>query len=224
MENKSYFIKLLFSPGFSGAAAFIAREIKRCMYSNETFLIHQFDLTQPFTVPRPSLPITVRQLSENDLPRLLSLNDPDRDLIDLRNRLERLLLIQADIPTCYVGVTGDGQPCVMCWLIRHTANDKLQHHFRGGLMSLKQGEVLCENIFTHRGYRNRQLMQYLTFKLFEKAARNGAHKAFAYIKAGNSASLTASKQIGWQLCGIKKVQWRLFQRHITFDFSSAIDN
>ena len=224
MRNKSYFFKLFFSIVPLKAAAVVSREIGRRLYSNETFIIHQFDLTRPFTIPEPSILINVRQLCESDIPRLLSLNDPDIDLTDIRNRMERLLLIQAAIPTCYVGVTDGGQPCVMCWIINHTANDKLQNHFRGGLMCLKQGEVLCENIFTHREYRNRQLMQYLTFRLFEKAALDGAQKAFAYIKADNRASLTASKQIGWRPCGLKKVRWRLFRRHITFSLTDGTDN
>jgi hypothetical protein len=202
--DTNYFLKLFLSINLTKAAAVVLREISRRMYSNETFSIYQFDLAQPFAILVPSIPITVRQLCESDIPRLLSLNEPDSDFMDLRNRLERLLLIRASIPTCYVGVTNGNHPCVMCWLINHTSNDKLQSHFRGGLMNLKQGEVLCENIFTHRSYRNNQLMQYLTLKLFEKAARDGAQKAFAYISTANIASLKVSKQIGWKPCGVKK--------------------
>jgi hypothetical protein len=215
----NYLFKLFLTIDLTKAAAVVLREISRRMYSTETFSIFQFDLTQPFSIPVPSIPINVRQLCESDIPQLLSLNEPDGDLMDLRNRLERLLLIQASIPTCYVGVTNGNHPCVMCWLINHTSNDKLQSHFKGGLMNLKPGEVLCENIFIHRLYRNKQLMPYLTFKLFEKAARDGAQTAFAYINSANIASLKVSKQIGWQSCGVKKIRWRLFKRHIKFDIT-----
>jgi hypothetical protein len=210
-------INLLVPIGFSKSFAVFFQEIKRRVYSNETVSLYQYDLTQSFVLPVIPIPLTVRQLRESDLNTLLSLHESDGNLTDLRNRLERLLLFRVDIPTCYVGVTSGDIPCVMCWLINYTSNDKLQDHFKGGIMPLKSDEVLCENIYTHKAYLGMRLMQYLTLHLFEKAAQNGARKAFAYIKNGNTSSLRASKAIGWKSCGSKINSWRLFRRSIRFE-------
>ena len=50
-------------------------------------------------------------------------------------------------------------------------------------------------------------MQYLTFKIFEKAAMNGARKAFAFVDDKNSLSLKGSKAIGWEKVGVRNVRW-----------------
>jgi hypothetical protein len=192
----------------------VLREIRRRIYCDEAFTMYQFDLTKAFAMPVPCIPLTVRPLEDKDIPKLLAFDESDIDSQDLRCRLERLMLIKADIPRCYVGVTSNDDPCVMCWLMDHEANDRIQSYFKGGLLRLQPGEVLCENIFTHKSYRNMQLMQYLTFQLFEIASRSGAHKAFAYIHSNNTVSMNAARSIGWEPCGVKKVRWRCFRRRI----------
>lgn len=194
----------------------ILREVLRRIYSFETASILKFDLTEPFEIPTPLIPTSIRELQNKDDNFILSLNEPEIDINELRTRIERFLLIKAQIPTCYVAANSNDEPCAICWLIDHTSNNVLKRHYNGGIFKLRENEVLCEGIYIHSAYRKMKLMQYLTFELFQMASNNGAKSAFAFVDNRNILSLKGSKSIGWKKVGVKKVKWLLFNRSITF--------
>ena len=221
MKSFKVFKYLLNTVGFPQTIALIIKEMLRRMASFETVSILQFDLTKNFEIPTPSIPLLIRELNNKDVNELLSLNERGIDFNELRTRIERILLIKAQIPTCYVGAALNNEPRVICWLIDNASNEKLKNHYKSGVFELKDKEVLCEGIYVHSAFRNKKLMQYLTFKLFEKAFKNGARKAFAFIDDKNSLSLKGSKSIGWEKVGVKKVKWLLFNRSISFNMINS---
>lgn len=194
----------------------IARETLRRIFSFETVSIFQYDLSKPFKIPIPLIPTTIRELQNKDIDLILPLNESGINLYELRTRIERFLLIKAQIPNCYVASTIEDQPCAICWLIDHTSNELLNRHYDGGIFELKENEVLCEGIYVHSAYRKKKLMQYLTFKLFQAAVNKEAKTAFAFIDDRNIVSIQGSKTIGWKKVGTKQIKWILFKRSLTF--------
>lgn len=209
-------IRLALSARFYPTVHYAAKELLRRMYNKEFFYGLQFDLTKDFIVPDPKIPITIKKLNKTDVPKILDLKEKGINYLELYERIKRLLFVKSDIPRCYVGITDQGVPCVMCWMIQYPDNDKIQSYFSGNILNLQPNEVLLEEIYTHPAFRGLNLMQYITFKLFEKASENGAQRAIAFLKSDNSASLKGSKRIGWQPYMIKKVSWRVFKRQITY--------
>ena len=134
---------LLSTAGFPQTIVLIIKEMLRRIASFETVSILQFDLTKNFEIPTPSIPLLIRELNNKDVNELLSLNERGINFNELRTRIERILLIKAQIPTCYVGSTSNNEPCIICWLIDNTSNEKLKSHYRGGIFELKDKEVLC---------------------------------------------------------------------------------
>ena len=195
-----------------------ATELRRRLYANDVFYGLDFDLTGIIAVPDVGVPLVVREIQESDIPLLLPMRRQNMNSGELRIRLERLMLLQAGIPACYVCVAPGEQPCGMCWLISSRSNRLLQRHFHGGIQELGAGEVLLENIYTRPDRRGGHIMGYLTLKLFEIASQQGATRAIAFIKAENQASLQGAQWIGWKLRFIKKVTWRLFFRRIAYSY------
>ena len=214
--NFKFLKYVLNTAGFTKTIILIIKEVLRRTLSFETVSILQFDLTKNYEIPSASIPLLIKELNNEDIETLLPLNEQGISLNELRIRIERILLIKAQIPTCYVCTTLNDEPCAMCWLIEHTSNAMLKSHYKGGLFELKDKEVLCEGIYVHNAFRNKKLMQYLTLRLFEKAAKNEAQKAFAFVADTNNVSLKGSKVIGWEKVGIKEVKWILFNRSITY--------
>ena len=215
MKHLKIIWRLWLSAGFTKTLNLILRETFRRILSFETASIFQFDLTNNFEVPAPSLSFSIRELQDKDVNLMLPLSKQGTNINELKTQLERMLLIESQIPTCYVATTSNNEPCAMCWLIDHTSNEMLKRHYNGGILELKENEVLCEGIYIRSTYRNKKLMQYLTFRLFEKAVKNGSQKALAYIADKNEVSLKGSKTIGWEKVGTKRIRWILFNRLIT---------
>ncbi len=224
MRISPYLILSAFSVRFHIVIFYALKELLRRINADEFFYGLQYDLTKDIHVPEPNIPVTIRELRKDDVPKLLDLKEKGIASLEFYDRFKRTLFVKADIPRCYVGITEDGHPCVMCWLIEYSDNDKIQSYFNGNILNLKPDEILLEEIYTHKAYRGLNLMEYITFMLFEKAAENGARRAIAYVKGGNRASIRGSIRIGWQPFMIKKVNWRFFKRQITYSYDSADTN
>ncbi len=212
---------LLVTSGIINIFILIIREALRRILSFETVSIFQYDLSKPFEIPTALIPTTIRELQNKDINLILPLNESGINLYELRTRIERFLLIKAQIPKCYVAATIDDQPRAICWLIDQTSNEILKRHYNGGIFELKENEVLCEGLYVHSAYRKMKLMQHLTFKLFQVAVNKGAKNAFAFIDDRNIVSIQGSKVIGWKRVGTKQIKWILFKRSITFEMFNS---
>ncbi len=206
----------ILSKTFKGIGLLFKDFIRR-LYSDEKFYGFYFDLTKTVNILETDIPISLRALLRNDIPKLFNFGTESYNTVELRKALECLSFIKSGIPSCYVGTTEGDYPCVMCWLLEPNKNREIQSYFRGGIPLLKNNEVLCEYIFTNPRYRGHRLMGWITSKLFEMASKRGFHRAVAFVHEKNAISLKASPKIGWKPFLIKKVSWRIYKRYITFE-------
>ncbi len=90
------------SAGFNKTFILILRETFRRILSFETASIFQFDLTKHFEVPATPDSFSIRALQSGDVNSMLLLNEEETDMDELKIRLERIRLIESQIPICYV--------------------------------------------------------------------------------------------------------------------------
>jgi hypothetical protein len=207
---------LLKSVKVSGWLNLIFKEFRRRINSNEITYISYYDLTNEIVVPKINLPLTMRELIKEDIPELLVKYTKIPDVTELKTRLSILLFIRSGIRTCYIGEIDPKKPITMNWLITADMNDKLKLYFKGGILSLKPDEVLCEFLFTDQEYRKNHLSTWSTMKIFQKAKELGARRAIAYSPKMNALSWEVAKRIGWKPYLEKHVQRRMFKRRIVF--------
>jgi hypothetical protein len=193
------------------------REFLRRFYSNELSYGYKYNLTLANRILDPEIPVTIRELSDRDVPLLLNLRQKELALDEFRHLVVRLLFIEAGVPTCFVGVTREDYPCCMCWLIRMDDKEEFHACFDKDFRTLLPRDVLFENVFTSRAFRGKHLRKYLTQRLFEKARRAGAQRAVAFIKEDNAQSLMGATGIGWRPFLLKKTRWRLFRRFVNYE-------
>jgi GNAT superfamily N-acetyltransferase len=217
MRNSLHILPILLSAKPKVVLGFIFRNLKQRFYSSNAFIGFKFRLFNDIEVPEPEIPIVLKKLRETDATDLFLDRTKDLNSIDLKHRLECLLFIKADVSTGFVGVTHDGTPCVICWLIEHSHNEILHSYFNGGLPLLKPNDVLLEYVYTHPDYRGQRLMSWITKNLFKIAQQRGAERAIAFIEERNAVSIKAGKKIGWKPYIRKRVRWRLFRRRITYE-------
>lgn len=197
-------------------AALALTEIRRRISSNEIHYGFYFDLNQTIPVKQPPFPMKVRLISPDDIPRLFYASTAHLTNDEIKERLQRLIFLAADVPTCFVAAKSDRLPYALCWLIDFRENDRLSHFFKGGLPPLKPDEVYLEFVFVHPDYRGNELMDWISKKLFLQAKSNGANRALAFIRGENKISLASARLIGWQPFLKKNVSWKFFKRRITF--------
>jgi hypothetical protein len=218
IQSINHILKALSAGDSRLALRLVREELRRRWFSNESAYGLKYDLNRLFDISGSELPLLIRELSAKDVPLLLKPKKSDFPLSEFRFIMISLMLIEARLPTCYVGVTPESdEPLCMCWLI-NSRDYSMFREFSSRLpYMLQMDEVLCENIFTRQDIRGKHLMQLMTLRLFEKAKQHGAKQAIAFISEKNSSSLAGSKHIGWEPFVIKKIQWRFFKRYITFE-------
>lgn len=209
-------IKILISLLARGQFIFFVEELRRRLYSNESFYGLRRELPIPFEPLPANLRLTIRPIREADVPKLLSLDAPNLSREEMRVRIQRLLMLKANIQTCYVAVTPDDNPCYMHWLIGPSENRKLQVLFHGGFPPLTKDEVMLEGAFTPEGYRGKGIMRWASPQITKKAADLGTRWVITFIPVANIASLKGAKRHGFKPCMIRRDKWRLFVRDITF--------
>jgi hypothetical protein len=217
VQSIIHYLKII-SSGYPPLALYtLWDELRRRCYSNELAYGLRFDLSRPFDIPKTEPPLSIRELLAEDVPLLLNLRRSDISLPEFRFIIVSMMFIKAHLPTCYVGVTPENYPCCMCWLV--TSRDYYIYRELFGFHSypLQPDEVYVDNIFAGRDVRGKRLMKFMTLRLFEKAMQGGAKHAIAFISAKNTSSLAGSRAIGWMPFTIKRVRWRLFRNHTTFE-------
>ena len=211
-------LRLLSWGGRPSAWSLVWTELKRRCYSDELSVGFQLDLTRTSEGTAPEGSLAIRELSSSDVPLLLDFRRRGLDAVELRAILMRHLLVEARLPTCYVGIDVEKRPCCMCWLARAEDNDRYRTYFGEGYQPLRPGEVLCEEIYTHPDHRGRRLMKHLTRAVLEIAAtQDGARRALAFIRADNRQSLAGASVTGWEPFVYRQVSWRLFRRRRRFE-------
>ncbi len=195
----------------------VLSELKRRTFSEEWHRGLFFDLDQEIRVGNPPFPLHIRGLLPEDPSLLFCSSNRYLGTCEARERLQRLLFLRADVSRCFVASGPDSFPCAICWLLTHEDNPLLEVYFKGNLPLLNPGEVLLEFVYVHPQYRGMKLMDWISKKLFSQAKLQGATRAIAYVRRGNRVSLAASDYIGWRPFLEKRVTWRFFRRHVTYN-------
>jgi hypothetical protein len=182
----------------SGKIAKLARELVKRVFSNSESYLLRRDLTVPFQAQAPKQPIEVRPISDSDIPAILSA------------RPGRLLILKANIPTCYLGITDRGEISYMQWLIGQGDLDRFRPFFDGELRNLRKDEVLLEFAYTFEQFRGQKIMPAAMAAIAEKGLLTGARYAVTYVQKDNIAALKGCASAGFAPYMIRNERWRIF--------------
>ncbi|HIH97181.1 MAG TPA: hypothetical protein HA348_06875 [Thermoplasmata archaeon] len=204
-----------------GHVALLFKELRKRLYSNNQYYIFRRDVTLPFTSQETKCSLILRQLCEEDIPRLLNLDQPQLPDNEVLERIRRLRLLKSGIQTCYVAVTHNDIPVAMCWLIDASQNEKLQTFFNDGIPPLADDEILLEGGYTIESYRGLGIQRWRVCELLRKAGQCKARWVFAYFRPTITATFQSLIRNGFEPYMIRNDKWRLFKRHLIYKPLSA---
>src|ERR1700685_491200 len=182
----------------SGKFAKLARELVKRVFSNSESYLLRRDLTVPFQASEAKQPIEVRPITDSDIPAMLAA------------RPGRLLILRANIPTCYVAITASGEICYMQWLVEQSDLERFRPFFDGELGNLRQDEVLLEFAYTFEKFRGQKIMPAAMAAIAEKGLSSGARYAVTYVQKDNIAALKGCAAAGFSPYMIRDERWRIF--------------
>lgn len=182
----------------SGKFAKLARELVKRIFSNSESYLLRRDLTVPFQASAAKQPIEVRPIRDSDIPTILSA------------RPGRLLILQANIPTCYLATTANGEICYMQWVVKQADLERFRPFFDGDLGNLRKDEVLLEFSYTFEQFRGQKIMAAALAAIAEKGLLSGARYAVTYVQKDNIAALKGCAAAGFSPYMIRNERWRMF--------------
>lgn len=156
-------------------------KIGRGFWSTKMWYGLKKDLTARHETPVSLADFTVRPIAPGDAERLLREDDGD----DLHQILHQRRLLAADVPTCWVAVLDDGEPCFMQWLITPADNQRLADAFGAEFPQLMDHQVLLEGAFTPRRFRDQRIAA-RAISLITKQAPSKATEAWTYVMGMDS--------------------------------------
>jgi GNAT superfamily N-acetyltransferase len=182
----------------------IIQEAWQRLYSRSTSLILRRDLSKPISAPSAKQPITVRPMHDSDLSRIM------------KERPRRYPVLSANIPTCYVAESTDGQLCYMQWLIGPDEQPRLKPYVKGELKELRPDEALLEFAYTFEKFRGQGVMAAAMATIAEQGLGAGARWALTYVKCDNIASLKGCAKAGFRPYMMREERWRFFRLRQSF--------
>lgn len=220
MSRISAKAKTLWDVARQGQITVAAAELRKWLWSDTAAFGLVRDLTKPFAAPDAVLPIHVRPLEPGDEPKLFSdvlagagaASDPSAYL--LRNRRA---FLRERVPTCYVAVTQDDEPCYMQWLIGPESNEKIQRYFQGIFPRLASHERLLEYAFTVPSFQGKRIMAAAMARVAAQGIASGATRAITFVEADNVAALKGCQRAGFAPYVKRVTSWRLMRRSVRFE-------
>lgn len=187
--------------------------IRAC--SNTSTYCLRRDLEIPFPAPEARIPISVRRLADDDIPKVFG-NMSKLPVPDRADLYARWAHWNADIPTCYVAVTGDGVPAYVQWLMGPEQNEKIQAYFNGTFPVLAPDEALLENALALPEFRGKGIMPAAMARIAEQAKSLGARYVLTFVERHQVRSLKGCKKAGFVPYMMRQERWVLFRRSLTF--------
>ncbi|GAA4902833.1 hypothetical protein GCM10023204_03680 [Actinomycetospora succinea] len=154
------------------------------------------DLTAPHETPVAKIPISVRKLTEADVPLILD-EHAEVDEAERWERHTRVRLLERGIGTPYVAVDPDDDPCYVQWLFGPDENAEVRDFFHGIFPELAPGEALLEGAFTPTRHQGRRIMSAGMSMIAEKARDLGARDVLTFVGVDNIASLKGCERAGF---------------------------
>jgi GNAT superfamily N-acetyltransferase len=195
--------------------------VQEKLYGERLILGLRRDLTVPFEPPRAAIfsigrhLVSVRPLQESDVAVLFDMKAPGITHEGVRKRLTRLVLLQMNIPTCYVAVTPDDKPCYMQWLIPAQHSAKIRA-FYDIVPPLAPDEALIDYAFTLEAYRGQGIMACAMAQIAQRAVDVGARWVITFVLHDHVTSLKSCKRAGFEPYLMCRETRRLFRRRVTF--------
>jgi GNAT superfamily N-acetyltransferase len=200
----------------SGELRVLADELRRRVWSNWTHYGLSRDLDVPFEAPNAKIPLKIRTLRSDDVPKLLGM---DADYVSDRGpyvRMHRLNFVDEGLGTCYVAVTDGDEPCYMQWLMPARQNDRIEGYFRGIFPRLEPDQALLEYAFTREDYQGKGVMPAAMARIAEKARDEGGRSVITFVDHQNIPALKGCQRSGFSPYLLRLDRWRLFRRTVTF--------
>lgn len=184
--------------------------------SERTALGLRRDLTVPFPAPEAAIPISIRPIQGRDVAMLLEAGKNELSGEARRERAIRIRMIEASLPTCYIAVTEQDEPCYMQWLIGAESSDVLTEIFGDRFPRLAPDEVLLEGAFTLEQWRGKGIMAAAMARIAERGVERGAKTAITFVDSTNIPSLKGCKRAGFEPYIERIGTWRLFRHRSSF--------
>ncbi|MFD0988638.1 hypothetical protein ACFQ1R_00895 [Mariniflexile jejuense] len=186
--------------------------IKQRIYSNTYWFYIRRDLTQGINnqTHKAKIDITLREYTDADHKYFKNLPLDD-------------MLINANIPTCYVAVTKDGIPCFREWFIEPSQNEKIKKFFVNNLPQLKPDECIFERAFAVKAYRGLDLYQEVNYLFAKKALNLGYKWSISCIDLDNILSLKAAHKLQTTPTKLLVIKHRFFtQKPVLIDIPKKL--
>lgn len=197
-------------------AFLMLHEMRRRLYSNTVYYVLRRDISDCIQIPSPPISLSLRELREDDIPKLINIHERNLTMQELWERIRILRMVNSGIQTPYVAVTGNDEPCHLAWFIDSGENKNIQSFFDGSIKPLATHEILFEFVFTLEKYRGSGIQVWRSLKFIEKGAKMGAKWALGYIKKSNKASLRNAQKNAFKPYMIRFDQWRFFYHQSEF--------
>ena len=139
----------------------------------------------------------LRRLEEDEILGLSNVL-PSMKSADRREALARIHFYKCGLRNCY-GLTVDGQPVYLQWLIHPAENEILARHFPRRFPALSPQQVMLENAFTAPQYRGRGFLPHATAALLQMARKDGFHSAVSYVRADRFEVLNQFIPLGFHI-------------------------
>ena len=130
---------------------------------------------------------------------------------DVFEILRRVSFYERGFDACYVALTDSGDVCHIGWLLSARHNDLIRSQYPPGTDSLKEDEVLVENIFTFPRFRGKGIMLSVLRQMEDLAGKQGCRRVVAYVDTTNAASLAGFNRAGYKPYGEEKEYRRFFR-------------
>jgi len=203
-----------------GQYSVVAAEARKWVWSDTEAYGLARDMTHSFAAPDALLPLTVRPFEPRDEDRLFgpaaleAFGPEDEARYLLKNR--HAFLHEA-IPTCYVAVTQEDEPCYMQWLIGPESNQRLREYFGGVFPALAPHERLLEYAFTSQAFQGKRVMAAAMARVAEQALNSRATRVITFVDTDNIPALKGCKRAGFEPYVRRITSWRFMKRSIRFE-------
>lgn len=198
-----------------GHLGILFKKLRSVLASNETSFGLIRDLTVAFPAPAARTATEVRPLQNGDLPFVLDMTAASSS-DEFFFLSQRRLLLESKIPTCYVAVTLDGDPCYMQWLMGSEDNDRIADFFSSSHPQLESDQMLLEGAFTLASHRGEGVMSNAMWKIAELAKTTGAQQVITFVGQDNVGALKGCMRAGFRPYCIRESRWRFFRLSSTF--------
>ncbi len=195
----------------------VKRYFQRWLFSDSFSYGLRRDLTVPFEAPPAKVPLTVRPMREDEARELLDTRVSGLSGQGLYERMNRLEFVAAKIPTCFVAVAKNDEPCYMQALIGPSENARLQEYFEGFFPWLRSDEALLEHAFTLETFQGLGIMPCAMARIAEKGRDLGARWIITFVAHDNIPALKGCKRAGFSPYLIRRERWRLFRKQLFFE-------